>query len=187
MPIEDSNDDTNVLEWSKEYRLTWNDFQRVPLIKRQAESAVGFRRKFTDTIIFERGGKMIFQITCEGVLCYFNREESWVLEKQKTSSNQEMILKHEQGHFDLMEIHVREYRNKIKELCKKTFECLGKSKKERKVFSEKKGKKLLDAIERSISAKCIAEQMKYDEITNYGQKESEQLEYLKEIEQRLEN
>lgn len=110
-----------------------------------------------------------------------------MLEKQKTAPNQEMILKHEQGHFDLIEILAIQYRNEIHKLCEQMFECLGNSKKERKAFSEKKGKKLLDKIEKIITVKCEVDQVKYDEETNYGQNEPEQLRYLEDIEQKLQN
>lgn len=189
VPIEDPIENAeNMIEWSKEYRLTWGDFQRDPILTRhQAESVVGFRRKFTDTKIFEEDGKYYFKIICDGVISYFKKKESWVLEKQKVASNQEMILKHEQGHFDLMEIYAIQYWNEIQKLCKKTFECLGNSKRARKAFSEKKGKKLLDKMEKIIAVRCNVEQKEYDDKTNYGQKETEQLRYLEDVESRLQN
>ena len=188
MTIVDPDNNTDVMIWSKDYRLTWDDFQREPITtKRQAESTVGLRRKIADTEIFEKEDKYFFRLVCDGVSSYFNKKESWVLEKQKNASNQELILKHEQGHFNLMEIYAIQYREEIQKLCQKTFECFGNSQKERKAFSEKKSKKLLNKIEQIIVIKCNNEQLKYDEITNYGQNEPEQLEYLKNIEKNLHN
>lgn len=188
MPIDDcSVNNEDIIEWSKECRLTWDDFQRESPMELGAETAAGIIRKFTDTVVFEREGKMIFQITCEGVLCYFNKKNSWVLEKQKTAPNQEIILKHEQDHFDIAEIYAREYWKEIQKLCEKEFVCLGNSKKERKTFSEKEGKKLLDIIEKRNVAKWITETEKYEDITDHGLIEDEQLRYLDDIEQRLQD
>lgn len=174
MPIEDSDKNEDVIEWSKDYFLSWDDFQRETPIELQAESAVGFKRKFTDTVIFEKDGKMMFRIICEGVLCFFNQKNSWVSKKQMVEPYKAMILKHEQGHFDLMKIYAIQNEDKIQKLCNREFVCLGNSSTERKAFSEKEGKKLLDEIHENIFEKARAETKRYNEITNHGLITSEQ-------------
>lgn len=76
MTTVDLNNPEDVVIWSKDYRLTWNDFQREPLIKRQAESAVGLRRKIANTEVFEKENKYFFKLACSGVVSYFNKKES---------------------------------------------------------------------------------------------------------------
>ncbi|MEQ9415218.1 MAG: hypothetical protein RIF39_15390, partial [Cyclobacteriaceae bacterium] len=88
--------------WSKEKRLSWNDFQAnapkldshvaLSRVEIQYESAV------------DKAGKMTMEI--KGV---FIKEQSWVKQDRKSES----ILKHEQYHFNLTEVWARKLRKEI--------------------------------------------------------------------------
>lgn len=83
----------NLIDWSSARKLTWNDFKGKPdptspnaaLTNSGINVEFGFNdKKFTHSI-----------------RCRFNTEKSWGRIKN------DYILNHEQGHFDITEIHAR--------------------------------------------------------------------------------
>ncbi len=90
------------LTYDDTYRLKWTDFIGDPpsYTSLSAESHTGMSMDMTS-----EQNKMIFT-----VICYFKKDQSWVLEKSKTNLK---LLKHEQGHWDLREIHTRLFRKKL--------------------------------------------------------------------------
>jgi len=183
VPIEDPiNNAENMIEWSSDYRLKWEDFQGESRTdQRKAESFLALRRDITDTEIFEEGEKFYFKFTNLKVRNFFKKNESWVLPDQLTMDNHEIILKHEQGHFDINEIFARKYQAKLDESMKKQWECKGNTNDKRKAFSLKKGKRILLKIEKKIGKDSKNFQLKYDEETNFGLIIKKQFEYLRWI------
>src|SRR3990170_3299813 len=85
-----SND---LIQWSDNYRLTWDDFQATPP-KNATKAAL------TSSSIFMKfeteGSSLRYDISCN-----FDKKHSWGRVKNAH------ILAHEQGHFDIAEIYAR--------------------------------------------------------------------------------
>jgi hypothetical protein len=91
----------NIIKWSEDRPLTWNDFKEI--VKNNhwaiAISNCGMNRTsqiFGDSIYFE----------IEAVL---NKDKSWV----KSEYKNDYVLQHEQLHFDLTEVFARKLRKTI--------------------------------------------------------------------------
>ena len=87
------------LFWSKDYSLQWSDYLgNVPKSSKfDATSNVGI----TAPCEYSNG------ILEADVICYLNKKKSWV------KSKSEILLKHEQGHFDISEIYARKLRQQL--------------------------------------------------------------------------
>lgn len=99
--IQDDNIETK--EWSKENRLTWADFKGKPDLNSKRAAISDCR--ITSAM---KGKKDSILFTVES---FINLNGSWVKENQKN----DLILKHEQGHFDINEIFARKFRKALKE------------------------------------------------------------------------
>lgn len=108
--ISSSNTDSpDILYWTPDYRLTWNDFEGIPAYEHDNISALT-----SSGIVHYAGckdGKIIYKIQA-----YFEKNSSWVKSEALTAHH----LKHEQIHFDITELHARRLR---KELENRNFPC----------------------------------------------------------------
>jgi hypothetical protein len=97
---QESNSDTNVIEWSAGRKLAWNDFQgRVPAVAREAAlSQCGFG--YATNSVTKRE---VLQVK---VSARFYRKESW----SRADKQSIRLLQHEQRHFDLCELYARKLR-----------------------------------------------------------------------------
>lgn len=103
----DSNND--VIYWSPDYKLTWNDFEGQPRFDYESISAL------TSSGIIHYKGCKDGEITFK-VQAYFEKDESWVKEEALTDHH----LTHEQIHFDITELAARRLRKSLKE---RKFKC----------------------------------------------------------------
>lgn len=104
-----SSTSTNMIYWSEDYQLTWDDFQAAPDYEKRNASALS-----ASGIVHSKGcknGQIIYE-----VLSYFEKNESWVKEEARTDYH----LKHEQIHFDITELYARKLREA---LSKEKFRC----------------------------------------------------------------
>lgn len=95
------------IEWSENQKLTWADF-RGPRTKGRsyvASTASGISFSYSHK---EVNGVIDYDYT---VTCHFYPNESWY-DKTRASA---YILKHEQTHFDISELHARMLRKRISE------------------------------------------------------------------------
>jgi hypothetical protein len=99
----------DVIYWSSDYRLTWDDFAGEPRFDYEAIGAL------TSSGIIHYKGCKDGDITFK-VQAYFEKNESWVKEEALTSHH----LIHEQIHFDITELAVRRLRKSLKE---RKFKC----------------------------------------------------------------
>ena len=139
------------IRWTKDARLTWNDFtgrpDRMSNMDALTESGITFSWNCDS-----RGFRM-------EAYAIFVPSGSWV--KEPTNS----LLLHEQGHFDITEIHARKLR---------------------KYFAEhpnpcRMGKSGIDNAAKAIIAANYQLQNEYDEATNHGESNRMQREWLTKI------
>lgn len=99
----------DVLKWEENVQLTWSDFKGKPtkLGDVVALTASGISLGFS---IEEKNGEAVgFNYKAEA---HFYPKRSWVHQKKASVP----ILKHEQLHFDITELHVRKLRKSIGDL-----------------------------------------------------------------------
>ena len=99
--------DTEKIPWKESKQLTWNDFKAKP------EAGANFVASTNSGMSFsfsysEKNGKRTMEYK---VACNFYPELSWF----KPGQVSEYILKHEQSHFDISELHTRILRKRIEE------------------------------------------------------------------------
>jgi len=104
-----STDSDDVIYWSSDYKLTWDDFEGEPRFDYESISAL------TSSGIIHYKGCKDGEITFK-VQAYFEKDESWVKEEALTDYH----LIHEQIHFDITELSARRLRGSLK---KRKFKC----------------------------------------------------------------
>ena len=150
------------IEWSKDRKLTWNDFKGKsssdPSNNAGAESNCGFGFK-TNTV-------RVFDKVKVNIVNTFDCNASWVLLENKKSFE---LLEHEQLHFDLSQLYARQLRKKLAETKMNLFNF---SKESKKAFDE-------------IFLLYGERQSQYDKETNHGINNIEQNKWKKNIEKEL--
>jgi hypothetical protein len=91
----------DTIHWKANYKLKWNDFKGNP-------DSNSFAAAITSTIITYSVLKKDSSLTIK-IYCYFLRDASWTWTKGNS-----ILLKHEQGHFDIAELFTRKFRVAIK-------------------------------------------------------------------------
>ncbi|SNC60095.1 protein of unknown function [Hymenobacter gelipurpurascens] len=89
------------IEWRADRRLTWEDFKARPNTDRLAA--------LTSSTIDAKVGCIDYQFSAQ-VRAIFVPTESWVRNPATASPN---LLRHEQLHFDITELHTRKLRQKL--------------------------------------------------------------------------
>lgn len=145
--------------WSKEQKLTWDDFKGKPKSNSKAGAMTisGIRRGFS-----YKNGKII--VNAESI---FFKKESWGKDYDRILST----LEHEQLHFDITELYARKFR---KSLLETSFKRNGE-----------KAYKQFYAIYEKIDADKDAYQYLYDDETTNPRDEEKQKEWLEKIAKEL--
>jgi hypothetical protein len=144
------------LTWSETRRLTWDDFKGNPEV-------ANTHHALTAANLAVDAGCANSKITYD-VKCVFLPEESW--SKNKNSA---ALLKHEQLHFDLTEVHAR--------LLRKNLKTLGNDCSNLKIN--------LSAKVSAAFTEWKAEQNMFDESSNHGLNKEQEIIWEKNINQRL--
>ncbi len=99
--------DENKIAWHENNQLSWDDYQGRPILngKFNAESSLQISYRLGIT---KQNDDVKINFT---VNCLFDKESSWVNPKNKTN----MLLEHEQLHFDIAEVYARRLRKKLSE------------------------------------------------------------------------
>ena len=148
-----SNDSPDIIYWTADQQLRWQDFKGHPQYQYEDISAIT-----SSGIVHYKGckdGKINFKVQA-----YFEKKESWVKAEALTSHH----LEHEQIHFDITELYARKLR---KALSERTFYCGEEAAFE--VFVE------------AIQQNWQAEQQAYDLMTHHSIKKEEQKEWYHKI------
>ena len=134
---------SDMIHWNNQYKLKWTDFAAT------AETSLDAAALTAATISYKSyyvNDSLKFKVDC-----YFTRSKSW------TKDNNDTLLKHEQGHFDITEIFARKLRKELSEIP------------EAKVSSN-----AIDRIFKNIMAEKKRMQNLYDSETNSSLNRSEQ-------------
>ncbi|MEM7380630.1 MAG: DUF922 domain-containing protein [Bacteroidota bacterium] len=143
--------------WSRDYRLSWSDFKgKVPDSPRAAATtASGISYEFST--VSNKKGKYELDYT---VSTFFYPNKSWYQPKLCD----EVILGHEQLHFDISELFARKMRRLMDEAS----------------FTENV-KNEVKAIYRKINEELAAFQQMYDRETNFSRDREKQAEWNEKI------
>jgi len=161
-----------IVVWSKEYLLTWDDFKAEsnPAVFEDSHSYI--RYHCTWTINSENIGQgIMFYIENLQIHVHFHTLLSWVRESEISDS----LLLHEQGHFDLAEKVRRENIGGIQDVFyNKKFPTRGQNEEQRKQSAKEDSRTLIlrevGRLEKVLSQK----RREYDAKTNFGSNNREQ-------------
>lgn len=148
--------DYETIVWAKDRKLTWKDFKGTPPEDSGAAAITGsgITYKFST---YYRGGKRRVEFN---VSTFFYPNSSWY----RPHLCNDLILGHEQLHFDITEIYARKMR---KELDSTSF--------------SKNIKEEVRAIYKRINKELNDFQNLYDASTNYSRNEEQQIIWNKKI------
>lgn len=145
------NEGEKIIPWTADRKLVWDDFLCEPQKQGDAVASTSTSLGLSYQV---RDDKLTYHITCD-----FSKEKSW------GSLKTDYILAHEQGHFDITEIHAR-----------KLFEALFNYQ-----FNPETFKKDIAEIYNSIVKDKEAMQAAYDGQTDHSRKRSPQTNWLEKI------
>ncbi len=144
-------DQRDLIEWSPNRKLNWSDFKgKVPV---NAANAALTNTAINVEFGFSNKG-MIFSIRCR-----FDKNKSWVRIKN------DLVLSHEQGHFDIAELHARKLNKALKEYK----------------YNSKTVNDDVNRIYEGIMQDHHAFQSLYDQQTDFSRKVDKQTEWIGKI------
>lgn len=148
------------IQWKENEKLTWDDFRGKPLSSASfvASTNTGISFQYSYSI---QNGDMSVEYSVES---FFSPEGSWYIPERVSP----YILKHEQAHFDISELHARMLR---KNLDGKTF--------------SKKIKSEIESIYQQVEQKRRAMQTKFDAETDHSRNEAKEIFWQKYIANQL--
>ena len=151
----------NRIYWNDWYKLEWSDFMADPQddARVAALSSIGLPYKYKT----DGEGELDFTIN----VCFI-KNESWSKDEQRNN----LLLQHEQIHFDIAELHRRKI---VKAVLDANFT--------KSNYKEK----LNEIIERIWRKEYRAMQDRYDKETNYSKVIKEQINWNKYVYQQLRN
>jgi len=158
---QESADDSNRIYWNDWYRLEWSDFQASPKEETTvaALSSIGLPYSYST----DGEGELLLTIN----VCFI-KNESW----SKPSERNNLLLQHEQIHFDIAELHRRKI---VKAILDANFT--------KKNYKEK----LNEIINQIWRRDYKLMQNRYDKDTNFSNVVKEQINWNKFINQQLRN
>ena len=178
-----TNPELPVIIWNKTRILKWNDFKKKPDpdAKASASSAIGFESKPLIEHI-ETRSKFKYKIIDMQLHAVFIPDFSWVMKNVNEKGNT-LLLKHEQGHFDLAEEITRKTRIKtINRFQDRAFIVKGKNEDKAKKDAIFQVTRIRKEIERKLQKEFKNQETKYDDKTNHGLIIGYQEEYNKRFE-----
>lgn len=148
--------DEELIEWKNSKKLSWSDYKGK--VDAGSPAAASTATYLSIEYNVDRTG-LTYKITCS-----FSKNKSWTRDKT------DHILAHEQGHFDIAEIFARKLNKKMQEYRLNT-----------RTMKDDLKKIYQDAMDEKEKM-----QNDYDEETNHSIFKDKQAEWLKKIEQLLE-
>lgn len=158
--VNGSCQEENAIRWDTDHRLSWSDFKAQPPKDSPvaAITASGIAYRFS---AMESRKKMEVDCTID---TFFYPESSWY----KPETANDIILSHEQLHFDISELFARKMRGRVD-----NYSFTSNVKVE------------MNRIYEQILKEMRAFQKRYDDETNYSREVEKQLEWNKKISSEL--
>ncbi len=152
--------DSEKIFWQESQKLTWDDFRGKPIRSASfvASTNTGISFQYSYSI---QNGDINVEYFVES---FFNPEGSWYLPERVTP----YILRHEQAHFDISELHARILR---KNLYGKEF--------------SKRIKSEIESIYQKVEQQRRAMQTKFDAETDHSRNEKKEVEWENYIAKQL--
>lgn len=173
MEIYVNNTSTNpefpVIVWNKTRILKWTDFKEKPnhKSKASASSAIGFESHPLIEHINTRN-KFKFKIKDMQLNAIFIPDFSWVM-KDTSINNDTLLLKHEQGHFDLAEEITQKTRiSSTNSFQNRVFTAKGNNEDKARKDAVSQVTKIRKKIDGKLQKELKSQETKYDDATNHG-------------------
>lgn len=169
-------DDDNIIDWSQQRYLNWNDFmaESNPAVYQDAYSKIQYHPIWTLNSEQMRGDVFFF-IDEIHLTTQFLKHLSWV----RGNLANDILLSHQQGFFDLAEeLRPRITRLLYEKFAKKQYPMKGKNETESKQFArEDSGILIKTELENLYNKLFLTATEKYETDTNYGENVEKQKEY----------
>lgn len=150
------------IPWSAVNKLQWTDFKGTPPRGTDAAATTASGVSYSFSANTDQQGNAVVDYQ---VMAYFYPNESWY----KPSLSSDLILGHEQLHFDLAELYARKMRDRLSKMK----------------FTKNVKKEIRQVYKETIKA-LQDHQKKYDRETNFSRNKSQQLLWVKKINKALE-
>ncbi|NTS43886.1 DUF922 domain-containing protein [Flavisolibacter sp. BT320] len=145
-----------------DHLITWSEFSHQKT-KPGGSDADGYTKAASKmSYAYGRGEGNAIVVKTADVTITMDTKQSWVVESKKTGE----LLQHEQGHYDITALGVREMYQSLLTAKARSTKAL-----------DDKIKKLQEAVQRKINAT----NSRYDEQTDHSQKKAEQEKWNKAI------
>jgi hypothetical protein len=178
-------DNAEPIEWSAARPLSWDDFVgHVPRgidERRVAATNASLVWSYKYIVEWSRDA-CAFRITSIDSAALFNPDGSWVRPGHRTDS----VLRHEQGHFDIAQLHKLRFETETREFLGGQRSCSGRNERQVTRSAEREIARLVGTIYEDVWAQYRREQEVYDRETSHGINSSSQAEWTKNIASLLE-
>jgi hypothetical protein len=168
------------LVWTPQRPLRWEDFEgSVPRgAPRQnvAMTAASLRWSYSYSLEWSRGS-CVYEITSIETDALFDPRASWVRDEGRTSA----VLAHEQGHFDIAELHKLMFAEASRAFLGKRATCRGRDKRSVAKSVERDIDATLGKLYERIWTNQTHVQNAYDDETAHGMNSAAQREWLEKI------
>ncbi len=156
----------NVISWSKDYFLKLSDFKADsnPATFEDAHSTIRYSYIWTLNSEYV-DGQIKFFIENIVLTTEFYPILSWIRQSQETA----LVLKHEQGHFDLVESFKPTITKHVEDVFKKKFfSTQGQNQEQQKQFARKSSGLMISNEIEKWEKYIFDERKEYDVQTDYG-------------------
>lgn len=158
------------ITWNKDYLLRWDDFKGEPNreIPASARSAVGLESEPLIQLIATKT-KFKFKINAMQIRAIFIPDASMVIKERVSEQGSAILLRHEQGHFDLAEEIARKANLHLdQQFQNKTFTVKGKTPEEAHKEAMRQATVMNKETLENLRKDFHLQEIKYDKETNHG-------------------
>ena len=172
------------IRWSAERPLTWADF-KGPVARGTASVNVAMTAaslSWSYDYEYERSGtSCTYRITDIRAFAEFHPDQSWV----RPGNERPAVLAHEQGHFDIAQIHKITFERQARPFAGVARPCEGRNERSISSFIEREIARRVGSIYEQVWREHTRMQDTYDADTNHGMNAAAQREWLDRIAARL--
>ena len=154
------------IPWSPGLTLSWADFQaeQNPAELEDAYSAIRYRPRWTVGSEQSADGSILFEVLDLRIATEFWPVLSWA-----RPDCDDAALCHQQGHFDLGELVMREEVGRVRSsVCGRCFPTRGRNEDQRMQNAKEDSALVVESAVRKLEAVLAARQARYDRDTRHG-------------------